>query len=120
MIAHQPVQVFARRQQGDPGCIRDYVYIRDVVNANLAAMQGKISDRILNVGTGAETNTLQLAQYLKSLLNSHSEIHFGPIRPGDVERSLLDADRLAELLGPTVSVAAGLAETATWFQQHKR
>lgn len=120
MLANQPVQVFARRQQGDPGCIRDYVYIRDVVRANLAAMQGRIPDRILNVGTGAETNTLQLAQHLKSLLSSRSEIQFGPIRPGDVERSLLDADRLTELLGPTVPVVEGLAETAAWFQLQKR
>jgi UDP-glucose 4-epimerase len=116
MLAGQPVSVFARRLQGDPGCIRDYVYIRDVVNANLAAMEGRISDRVLNVGTGCETNTLQLAEHLKSLLNSHSEIQFGAIRAGDVQRSLLNADRLAELLGPPVTVADGLAETAAWFR----
>jgi len=116
MLAGQPVSVFARRLQGDPGCIRDYVYIRDVVNANLAAMEGRISDLVLNVGTGCETNTLQLAEHLKSLLNSHSDIQFGAIRAGDVQRSLLNADRLAELLGPPVSVADGLAETAAWFR----
>ncbi|MEY3457525.1 MAG: hypothetical protein RL215_682 [Planctomycetota bacterium] len=116
MLRNQPVQVFARKTQGDPGCIRDYVYIRDVVNANLAAMEGKIPDRVLNVGTGCETNTLQLAQHLKSLLQSQSEIQFGGIRAGDVERSLLNADRLTELLGPTVPVDVGLAETAAWFK----
>jgi len=117
MLAHEPVKVFARRQQGDPGCIRDYVYIRDVVNANIAAMEGRITDRVLNVGTGRETNTLQLAEHLRSLLNSRSEIHFGAIRAGDVERSLLNADRLAELLGPAFTVAEGLAETADWFRR---
>jgi UDP-glucose 4-epimerase len=116
MLADEPVKVFARRQQGDPGCIRDYVYIRDVVNANLAAMEGRISDRVLNVGTGCETNTLQLAEQLKTLLNSRSEIQFGAIRAGDVQRSLLNADRLAELLGPPVPVAEGLSETAAWFR----
>ncbi|MFM7057306.1 MAG: SDR family NAD(P)-dependent oxidoreductase [Planctomycetota bacterium] len=119
MLANEPVRVFAKRLQGDPGCIRDYVYIRDVVNANLAAMEGRISDRVLNVGTGCETNTLQLAEHLKTLLNSHSEIQFGAIRPGDVQRSLLNADRLAELLGPPVTVADGLAETATWFRNRR-
>ena len=116
MLANEPVNVFARTQQGDPGCIRDYVYIRDVVNANLAAMEGRISDRVLNVGTGCETNTLQLAVNIKTLLNSRSEIQFGCTRAGDVQRSLLNADRLAELLGPPVPVAEGLSETATWFR----
>ncbi|MEY3175907.1 MAG: hypothetical protein RLZZ436_3821 [Planctomycetota bacterium] len=117
MLANEPVRVFARAVTGDPGCIRDYVYIRDVVKANLAAMEGRISDRVLNVGTGCETNTLQLAEHLRSLLDSRSEIQFDGIRAGDVQRSLLNADRLTELLGPPVTVAEGLAETAAWFRR---
>ena len=115
MIAGEGVKVFARKTVGDPGCVRDYVFIDDVVKANVAALQGKIPDRILNVGTGRESTTLQLAQILQKALNSSSKIDFGDRRAGDVERSLLDADRLAELLGPVVQIEQGLEQTAHWF-----
>jgi dTDP-D-glucose 4,6-dehydratase len=57
---------------------------------------------------------------LKVSLSSESEIQFGPIRPGDVERSLLNADRLVELLGPTVAIETGLEKTAQWFRQRQQ
>ncbi len=120
MLANEAVKVFAKRNTGDDGCIRDYVFIDDVAGANMAALEGRIPDRILNVGTGRETTTLQLARQLKVSLNSESEIQFGPIRPGDVERSLLNADRLVELLGPTVAIDAGLEKTAQWFRQRQQ
>ncbi len=117
MLANEPVSVFARTTVGDPGCVRDYVFIADVVKANMAALQGQIPDQVLNVGTGRETNTLQLAEHIRTTLASKSEIRYGDRRAGDVERSLLDADRLTELLGPTVSVDEGLRTTAEWFRQ---
>ena len=117
MLANEPVSVFARTAVGDPGCVRDYVFIADVVKANMAALQGRIPERVLNVGTGRETNTLQLAEHIRTTLSSNSEIRYGDRRAGDVERSLLDADRLAELLGPPVTVADGLRITAEWFRQ---
>lgn len=120
MLANEAVKVFAKRTTGDDGCIRDYVYIDDVAGANIAALEGRIPDRILNVGTGRETTTLQLARQLKVSLSSESEIQFGPIRPGDVERSLLNADRLVELLGPTVAIETGLEKTAQWFRQRQQ
>ena len=116
MLANESVGVFARNSVGDPGCVRDYVFIADVVKANMAALQGQIPERVLNVGTGRETTTLQLAEHVRSTLNSSSEIRYGGRRAGDVERSLLDADRLVELLGPTVTVAEGLRITAEWFR----
>ena len=117
MLANEPVSVFARKVVGDPGCIRDYVFIADVVKANMAALQGQIPERVLNVGTGQETNTLQLAEHIRATLSSNSDIRYGDRRAGDVERSLLDADQLVELLGPTVTVADGLRITAEWFRQ---
>ncbi len=116
MLLDESVRVFARTTVGDPGCVRDYVYIDDVAKANLAALEGKIPDRVLNVGTGHESTTLQLAEQIKKSLNSKSEILYGDIRPGDVERSLLDADRLAELLGQPVTIEVGLTQTAEWFK----
>lgn len=116
MLANESVTIFARRTVGDPGCVRDYVFIDDVVNANIAALEGRIPDRILNVGTGKESTTLEVAECISHSLGSRSDILFGDCRAGDVERSLLDADRFVELLGPTVTVRDGLARTAHWFR----
>ncbi len=116
MLANESIRIFARRTVGDPGCVRDYVYIDDVVKANIAALEGRIPDRILNVGTGQESTTQQVAESIQFSLGSRSEMLFGACRAGDVERSLLDADRLGELLGPTVTVGDGLARTAQWFR----
>lgn len=119
MLVNESVRVFAKKTVGDAGCIRDYVYIDDVAGANIAAMEGRIPDRILNIGTGRETTTQQLAEHLRKSIGSTSEILPADIRPGDVERSLLDADRLVELLGPTVPIETGLEQTAEWFRQKK-
>lgn len=115
LLRGDPIQVNARREAGDPGCVRDYVYVSDVVGANIAACEGRIPDRVLNIGTGVETTTQQLADFLKERLQSSSKVGAGPNRAGDVERSLLDADRLIELLGAPVALHEGLSRTADWF-----
>ena len=117
IIAGEPINVNAKRVTGDPGCIRDYVYIDDVAGANVAALEGKIPDSILNVGTGQETSTLQLTEILQKKLGNTVTVNSTEKRAGDIERSLLDADRLVELLGPVVSIDEGLAQTAKWFRE---
>lgn len=110
------VQVFARRQAGDAGCIRDYVYVSDVVRANMAAIDGRIEAGTINVCTGVATSTLELAQTIRELSNSTGEIAFGPCRAGDVERSVLDPGDLARL-GDSVGLREGLEQTVDWFRE---
>lgn len=117
LLAGEPLRINARRTVGDAGCVRDYVYIDDVAAANLAALENRIPDPVLNVGTGQETTTRQLAELLQAALGSQAELVPADRRPGDVERSLLDADRMVQLLGPAVSIQDGLARTAEWFRQ---
>jgi UDP-glucose 4-epimerase len=116
ILAGEPIQINAKREIGDTGCIRDYVYIQDVAAANMAALQGQVPDPILNVGTGQETTTQQLAQILQRELGRSVEVTAGPRRAGDIERSLLNADRLVELQGSVVNIESGLKQTADWFQ----
>lgn len=111
-----PVTVFARRQTGDAGCVRDYIYVSDVVRANMAAIDGKIGEATINVSTGIATSTLELAQTLQDLSGSNGEIAFGPHRVGDVERSVLDPGDFARL-GETVGLREGLKQTIAWFRQ---
>lgn len=117
MLANEPIRINAMRTMGDAGCIRDYVYIDDVVAANIAALESRIPDPILNVGTGQETSTRALAERLQQVFGSSVEMTSSEKRAGDIERSLLNSDRLVELLGPTVSASDGLARTAEWFRR---
>lgn len=116
ILAGEPILVNAKREVGDAGCVRDYVYIRDVAGANIAALEGSIPDPILNVGTGQETTTQQLAEILQAALEKRVDVSPNIKRAGDIERSLLNADRLVELRGDVVTIDAGLNETAEWFK----
>jgi UDP-glucose 4-epimerase len=119
LLRGEPVQVNARRAPGDAGCVRDYVHVDDVVAANLAALEGRVAEPVLNVCTGLGTETRELAERLRGLLESASELRSGPHRAGDVERSVLDPARLARVLPARVPLAEGLARTAGWFRAQR-
>ncbi|MBM4246566.1 MAG: NAD-dependent epimerase/dehydratase family protein [Deltaproteobacteria bacterium] len=113
--AKLPIQINAKRELGDAGCIRDYVYVSDVVRANLAALEGTLVEPVINICTGEETSTAMLADQLERHFGRASERRAGPRRPGDVERSVLDPVRCRKAIGDATSLAQGLAQTAAWF-----
>lgn len=109
---------------------RDYVYVGDVVRANLLALKSKKVGSF-NVGTGKETNVLKLFKILKKLTDSSvSEIHGAPIGQGKGEskvageqmRSVLDSSKIRRELGwqPKVELGEGLRKTVEWFRKNKR
>jgi len=116
LLERQPLHVFAKREVGDPGCVRDYVFVADIVRANLLAVKGALSEPIVNVCSSVPTTTLELARAIGAALGVEPEVKFGPRRAGDVERSLLDGAALLQAHPPT-SLAEGLRQTATWFKQ---
>lgn len=116
LLAGEPIQINARREQGDPGCVRDYVYIDDVAGANIASIENRITQPVINVCTGDDTDTLTLATEIGSALGVDAEKTFAPLRPGDVERSVLDPTDIAAALDGVVRLNKGIAETAAWFQ----
>lgn len=96
---------------------RDYVHVADVVAANLAAA-GRPGFHVYNVGTGVETSVLDLHSALETATGTRIAPHFGPAKPGEQQRSVVDASRGRRELGlpAPLSLAAGLARTAAWFQ----
>ena len=116
LLEGRPIQINAMRETGDPGCVRDYVSVDDVVRANLMAVAGKIEHDILNVCTGVPSTTLQIAEALQHALGIEAELTFGPRRAGDLERSVLDPSITHEVIGATRSLSEGLADTARWFR----
>jgi UDP-glucose 4-epimerase len=86
---------------GDGTQTRDYVYVGDVVRAQLAAAQAQVTGEI-NVGTGRESTVLDIVAALKDLApdaGAAFEPHFEPGRLGEIERSCLDVTRARDELG---------------------
>jgi UDP-glucose 4-epimerase len=117
LLAAEPIQINARREPGDEGCVRDYVFVEDVVRANLMALSGQIDAPIVNVGTGEATTTRALAGAIEATLGVEAKLGFAPRRAGDIERSVLEP---WSGLGDTVPLADGIARTVAWFRGRAR
>jgi nucleoside-diphosphate-sugar epimerase len=106
--------------EGDGGQTRDFIYIDDVVNANLSALTGNgVHGTVFNVGNGKQTSILELARTIVELTESRSEIVFRPKRAGDIRDSVGDIQHAQKNLGyrRTYSIQKGLAETISWYRQ---
>jgi UDP-glucose 4-epimerase len=114
----EPLRINAMREVGDDGCVRDYVYVADVVRANVLAIDGGVPQAILDVCTGQATTTGDIARGLVAALGGAPRLEHGPRRAGDLERSVLDERAFIGLLGPVTSLADGLAATARFFRDH--
>jgi UDP-glucose 4-epimerase len=100
---------------------RDFVYVDDVVEANVAALT-KAAHGIYNVGTGKETSVNELFSHLASLINpAIREVH-GPAKKGEQQRIALDASKFHRELDwePKVSLKDGLARTVEYYRQTER
>ena len=102
---------------GDGKQTRDYVYVHDVVKANVAALQYAHSD-YFNIGTGVETDVNELFQILNRATGGRAREEHGPAKAGEQLRSVLEAGKAKRLLSwqPATPVGEGLAETVRWFQ----
>lgn len=96
---------------------RDYVFVGDVVRANLLALEHPGSG-VYNVGTGVETDVNILFRHLKRLTGSGCEERHGPAKKGEQMRSVLDAKKIAGELGwsVTVPLEEGLRRTVEYFR----
>jgi UDP-glucose 4-epimerase len=103
---------------GDGRQTRDFVFVEDVVRANLLAIDSGASGRF-NVGTGRETSVIELLGAVAAEMGREAEPLHGPERPGDLRRSALDPALIGEALGwvPRVGLADGIARTAGWFAE---
>jgi UDP-glucose 4-epimerase len=98
---------------GDGRQTRDYVYVGDVVAANLAAAESGWAGAC-NIGTGSETSVIELAAALRAHADGAPfELEFGPARTGEIVRSAVDPSLAREVLGwrARVELAEGLERT---------
>lgn len=105
---------------GDGLQTRDYVYVGDVVAANLASI-GRKGFFVYNVGTGRETSVVELYWLLAKAVGVEKPPVHGPEKPGEQRRSAISSELMRRELGvyPSVSLEEGLAITARWFAERE-
>jgi UDP-glucose 4-epimerase len=98
---------------------RDYVYVGDVVKANLITLNDDVCD-IYNVGTGKETDVNVLFSKLNNLIGSNKEEKYGPPAPGEQMRSVISSEKLFKKFNwkPSVLLDNGLKETVEFFKNN--
>ena len=119
------VAIFANRMfagqepviNGEGKQTRDYVFVGDVVRANVAAV-GKTGFHIYNVGTGRETDVNHLFRVIRDAVGSTCPEQHGEAKKGEQLRSVLSHERIKKELGwtPSVTLEEGLARTVDHFR----
>lgn len=103
---------------GDGSTTMDFVYVRDIAKANIAALQSDVTDEAFNIGNCEETS-------LKGLLNVLLKVNDSTLTPefrednsvNPVSRRLADISKAKKLLEfiPTVSLEQGMKELSDWY-----
>ena len=104
---------------GDGKQTRDYVFVEDVVNANVRALSLKASETI-NIGTSVETDVNYLFDFINKYFGSKfKEVH-GESKAGEQIRSVIGYEKAREILNwkPLYNVKQGLEKTCEWFKNN--
>lgn len=104
---------------GDGKQTRDYIYVKDVVEANKLALAANINGAI-NIATGKETDVNMIFQLIRKAIGSDVSPVNGPAKKGEQKRSCLDITYSHQKLGfsPRYDLTKGLAETVDYFKKH--
>ncbi|OOC61113.1 NAD-dependent epimerase/dehydratase family protein [Paenibacillus ihbetae] len=104
---------------GDGSQTRDFIFVKDVVEANLAAIHHG-DQEILHVSTGGSQSINNLVELIRRNHPEPIHIEYHPAKPGDIHYSCLNNSRAREVLGwtPRYRLEDGIAETyQSWLQQ---
>jgi UDP-glucose 4-epimerase len=112
ILKNEPCTVY-----GDGKQVRDYVYVGDVVDANMSALN--CNSNIFNIGTSVEASVNDLINVFSSILKKDIvHEHVAP-RPGEVFRNVLDYSRANSEIGwqPRIELKAGILKTFEYFKE---
>ena len=117
VLANKPLFI-----HGDGEQTRDFVYVADVVKANLLAAAADLTQLdcspIFNVGNGKQTSLNQIIEILSEIVGQPIERSYGPARAGDIKHSVGDINRAQQHLNyqPDTTLLDGLKATVAWFK----
>lgn len=124
------------RVYGDGNQTRDFTYVDDVVQANIAAWQAlsnagrgsrppataSVNGEVLNVGSGTSVTIRELIEAIGRVVGRAPRIATAPAAPGDVSATLANVERTRTMLGwqPVTPLQEGLLAQYRWYQETQR
>lgn len=114
----EPVTIF-----GDGETTRDFVFVEDVVKANLLAATTQSAEavgQIYNVASGTSVSLNSLYDTMREVLQMNAKLAYAESRPGDIRHSSADISKIRRLLDfrPSVPLREGLKRTIAAYQKH--
>ena len=108
---------------GDGEQTRDFIYVDDVVEANLlAASTPHVSGEVFNIASGESLSVNQLVKILNQVLGTSLEPEYQAERKGDVRHSSASIEKARNMLGfvPSVTFEEGLKRTVEWYSKQMK
>lgn len=103
---------------GDGGQTRDFIYVKDVVEANVLALY-RGDNEIINISTNKAVSVNELYKIIKEIIGSSVEVEYKPAREGDILHSYLNNTSANEKLGWNITfrLNEGLRETIEYYKE---
>ena len=104
---------------GDGNQYRNFIYVEDLADAHVLALNEKAENQILNLEGMRQISIKEIAETIQDLVSNNVQIEYLPARPGDYEGKEASNDKIKRLLGwePTVDFEEGMRKTIDWFRQ---
>jgi nucleoside-diphosphate-sugar epimerase len=116
-LANKPMTIY-----GDGVQTRSFCYITDTITGlMMLSTNEKAKGEVVNIGNPQEVTILQLAEKIRELTSSRSQLAFYPLPKDDPRRRCPDTCKMERLLGwkPMVGLEEGLARTIEWFRKEE-
>ncbi|MHB9922887.1 GDP-mannose 4,6-dehydratase [Clostridium botulinum] len=114
LFKKQPLYIF-----GDGSALRDYIFVEDIVDANIAALSSGSKERF-NIGTGVYTSVKELAENMIDIIGLKCNIEYAPARKGDIANSYFNISKAKNKLNwiPKFSLKDGLKKTIEYYKNN--
>lgn len=111
LLLNKPIVIY-----GDGDQTRDFIYVKDIAKANLAALESQ-DNSVINISTNKTVTINQLYNKMSSLMQKYINPVFENERPGDIKHSCLNNNKANNVLNwyPSYSLDQGLAETISYY-----
>jgi len=105
--------------QGDGSQYRNYVYIDDLAQAHLLALEDRAENQVYNLEGPRRTTIREIAETINKLLGGKIRIEYVPARPGDYAGKEVSAEKARRELGwePRIEFEEGMRRTLAWFRE---
>ncbi|APH16614.1 3-beta hydroxysteroid dehydrogenase/isomerase family protein [Clostridium sporogenes] len=114
LFKKQPIYIF-----GDGSALRDYIFVEDIVDANIAALSSGGKERF-NIGTGVYTSVKELAEDMIDIIGLKCNIEYESARKGDITNSYFNISKAKNKLNwiPKFSLKDGLKKTIEYYRNN--